>query len=92
MYRHAASLFILGVLSLALVPLMWVISREGLGSMAAAERVADTIVIWFLAWGLVAITSLAAVTIAVVCFSNAREELRTVSEAAAAGLNRDRVA
>jgi len=91
MNRQAASFSVLGVLSLALIPFMWVIGEDGLGPMAAAEKVADTVVIWFLTWGLVAIASLAAVAIAVVCFSNARDELRTVSEAAA-GLNSDKVA
>jgi cytochrome c556 len=76
MNRHAAGFWAAGVLALALIPLMWAMSIAGLGSMAAASTVADTVMVWILSWGIVVVASLAAVMVAWICFSNAVHEMR----------------
>src|SRR5262249_53157149 len=61
MNRHAVGFWAAGVLGLALIPLMWAMGIAGLGSMAAASTVADTVMVWILSWGIVVVASLAAV-------------------------------
>src|SRR5262249_30856187 len=79
MNRQAAAFCVAGGLALAVIPLLWVMSMTGLGTMAAASTVADTVVVWLLSWAMVVVASLAAVLVAWICFSNAAHEIRATN-------------
>ena len=63
----------LGLLSLAALPVAWIVGTSGFGSKAAAARVSDTAGVWIFSWGLVVMAWIGALIIAAICFAAAAE-------------------
>ena len=57
-----------GVVCLASVPFLFVVSIKGFGSMGKASQVSDTVGVWVFSWGLVCMAVGAALMISWVCF------------------------
>jgi hypothetical protein len=63
-----------GIVALALVPVLWVLGLDGLPSMKAvmASKTADIAGVWIFTWALIWAGAFAAVSIAWVCWSQIR--------------------
>jgi hypothetical protein len=74
-----------GLVALAMVPVLWVVGLDGLPSAKAvmASKTADIAGVWIFTWGLIWAGSLAAVSIAWVCWSQIRTTSPTIIERAA---------
>jgi hypothetical protein len=67
---------LLGLMSLAALPAVWVIGVSGFGSKAAAAKVSDTVGVWIFSWGLAAMGWVGALIVGGICLTAAIDRLR----------------